>query len=88
MSNGPAEEGGAEAFDQPGHGIEVEQPAPVCRHQARRIDDGRREHPELDHEGDDVAEIAIGDGQRRQEGADAERREHDASDEQRRQRAG
>ena len=70
-----AEERGAEALDHAGHGVEVEKPAPMGRYQAGRIDHGRGEHPELDHERDYVAKIAIGYGERRQERADAKRRE-------------
>ena len=64
-----------EALDQSRHRVEIEKPSPLRRHEARRIDDRRHEHPQLHHERHDVAEVTIGNRQSRQAGACAKRNE-------------
>src|SRR5712692_10789553 len=67
-----AGDGPAETVNDPGHGAEAVEPAPARRYERGRIGDGRGEHPELDEERNDVADVAIKSVQRRQPQADAE----------------
>ncbi len=62
----------AETVDHASHGIEAIKPAPACGHERRRVGDGRGEHPELDNEGDDVADVAIKSVERGKPEADAQ----------------
>ena len=80
-----AEKRRAKAVDHACHGIEIEQHPPFFRHQAGRVNHRRGEHPELQHERYDVAEITIGYGQSGKERAHAEGNEHHAEDQERRQ---
>src|SRR5258708_36948229 len=54
-----AGDGPTEAVNDAGHGIEAVEPAPARRHERGRIGDGRSEHPELDEERDDGADVAM-----------------------------
>src|SRR5713101_3581978 len=54
-----AGDGPAETVNDPGHGVEAVEPAPARRNKRGRIGDGRGEHPELDEERNDVADVAI-----------------------------
>src|SRR5882724_13286804 len=62
----------AETVNDAGHGIEAVEPAPAVGDERRRVGDGRGEHPELDEEGDDVADVAIERVERGKPEADAE----------------
>lgn len=75
------QDGCAIATDYAGHGIERQNPTPLLRHDRRGIDDRRDEHPDLDHERDDVAKIPVGNCQGGEERTDAERRHHGEQDE-------
>src|SRR5262245_50813980 len=59
------QETSAETFDQSRHRIELEQPTLRLRDDRRGIDHRRHEHPDLQHEGDDVSEVAIANHERR-----------------------
>src|SRR5690348_13412906 len=78
---GAAEKAPAKAFDDAGHGIDAEEDLlPVSLDDAGRVDDGRDEKPELHHEVDDVADVAILDvegGEPESYGKSGEKRERD-----------
>ena len=65
-------DGPAEAVNDARHGVEAVKPAPAQRNERRGIGDWRREHPELDEEGDHVADISIESVKRRHPEADAQ----------------
>src|SRR5260370_18734455 len=54
-----AGDGPTEAVNDAGHGIEAVEPAPARRNERGRIGDERSEHPELDEERKDGADVAI-----------------------------
>src|SRR6266571_3737085 len=61
----------AETINDAGHGVEAVEPAPARGDQRGRVGDGRGKHPELDEEGDDVADVAIKSVERGKPEADA-----------------
>src|SRR6266852_978030 len=67
-----AGDGPAEAVNDAGHGIEAVEPAPARGNERGRIGDGRSEHPELDEERNDVADVAIKSVERGEPQADPE----------------
>src|SRR5258708_64880 len=67
-----AGDGPPEAVNDAGHGIEAVEPAPARRNERGRVGDGRSEHPELDEERNDVADVAIKSVERGEPQADAE----------------
>src|SRR6266850_7061924 len=67
-----AGDGPAETVNDAGHGIEAVEPAPAVGDERGRVGDGRGEHPELDEEGDNVADVAIERVERGKPEADAE----------------
>src|SRR5882672_10649447 len=67
-----AGDGPAETVNHASHGVEAVKPAPALGDQRGWIGDGRGEHPELDEEGDDVADVAIERVERGKPEADAE----------------
>src|SRR2546422_6853277 len=67
-----AGDGPAKTVNDAGHGIEAVEPAPARGNERGRIGDGRGEHPELDDEGNDVADVAIESVERGEPQADAE----------------
>ena len=54
-----AEEDGAEALDDGGHGVEIHEESVFFRNYAGRVDDGGGIHGELDSETDEEREIAV-----------------------------
>src|SRR5215472_16490628 len=68
-------DGPAEAVNNAGHGIEVIEPAPARGYKRGSVGHGRSEHPERNHERDDVANVAIERVERGEPQADAESRE-------------
>jgi hypothetical protein len=72
------EQGPAEALDDPRHRIqavhEAHPPRLVCEHARGRVDDRRRKHPGLRHEGKRVTHVAVDRVERRQPEGYGERR--------------
>ena len=66
-----AGDGPAETVNDAGHGVEAVEPAPARGDERRGVGDGGGKHPELDEEGDDVADVAIKSVERGKPEADA-----------------
>src|SRR5207245_2672410 len=66
-----AGDGPAETVNDAGHGVEAVEPAPARGDERRGVGDGGGKHPELDEEGDDVADVAIQSVERGKPEADA-----------------
>src|SRR5437879_13827197 len=67
-----AGDGPAKTVNDAGHRVEAVEPAPARGNQRGRVGDGRSEHPELDEERNDVADVAIERVERGKPQADAE----------------